>query len=168
MKIALETLKTLVVFWHVMAFAFGGVYVVHSYRAALGYEPAQKFWSRILRQADIHLWLSGFAVIGVGIALKGFLDYMDNPKLWTKVIVITLWLATTQYMRHIGFVKLRSGRGRALYIACGIEMACWTYGALLGCAKGLAYGVIPFWVFLSGFILILAASIGMTFRLRRT
>lgn len=79
----LEFLKTLTALWHTLAFAGGFIFVWQSYRALLGYVPHEHGWSRWIRQADIHLWLSGFAIIGLGILISGLAHYLSNPKLWT-------------------------------------------------------------------------------------
>lgn len=162
MHLFLETLKTSVVLWHVVAFGFGFVYVINSYRAILGYMTPRKYWKRILRRADLHLWLSGVAVIAVGILLSGATQYFSNPKLWTKIVVITVWLASTQFMRRYAMLRYLRGKKAPMLTASSVNVACWFYGAFLGCAKGLANGAVPFEALAAGFVLTLAVSFGFT------
>lgn len=165
MSLLLEFLKTLAALWHTLAFAGGFFFVWQSYRALLGLCPHEGFWGRRVRQADLHLWLSGFAIIGLGIAISGLEAYLSNPKLWTKVVLISLWLVDTQAMRHYAVPLLRRGRRGPMLVASGISLACWVYGAFLGVAKGLAYGAVPFAALLCGFLLTMAASFALTYYL---
>lgn len=165
MQIFLETLKTFFVLWHVAAFALGGVYVWHSYRSLIGCVPYKNSWSKFIQKADIHLWLSGFAIIAVGLVLIGLSKYLSNPKLLTKVIVIVTWLASTRYIRRSALTRFNHGDTVPMYAACGINLACWFYGAFLGCAKGLAYGVVPLWIFITGFSCTIGICLIMTFSL---
>ena len=82
----LKTLFSTAVLWHVFAFASGGVYVFHAYRVLFfgGHNPAGL---KVIRTADVHLWLSGFTVIGLGIAMSGLGAYFSNPKTIGKVSV---------------------------------------------------------------------------------
>ena len=155
MHIFLEILKTICAVWHVVAFAFGGVYVVHSYRAILGLIKPAKFWKRMIRGADTHLWLSGFAVIAVGASVVGVSEYFANPKLWAKILVVTVWFISTQYMRRYAMFRFIRGFKTPMLAASSVNVSCWVYGAFLGCAKGLANGVMPFYAFVIGFIFIL-------------
>jgi hypothetical protein len=163
--IILEILKTFCVFWHVTAFAFGGVFVWYSYRALLGYEKPQSFWGRTIQKADIHLWASGFAVIAVGMAVAGVFKYLNNPKLWAKFTVVAIWLISTQYMRLIASKRFLYGDAKPFHAACSVNLACWICGALLGCAKGLANGVVPFWTFISVFFAAQILCLTITFSL---
>ena len=87
-------LITLSAFWHVLGFAFGLIYIHFSLKSLLGIIPYDKTWTHIIRSADVHLWLSGFALIGLGIWQKGFDAYLANPKLWCKVTTITALLSS--------------------------------------------------------------------------
>lgn len=165
--VLLETMKTLFMLWHVIAFAIGGVYVWQSYKVVLGQETADpttiKFWNVTIRKADWHLWLSGFAIIGVGLLLSGVEHYLSNPKLWCKVTVVVVWLLSTQSMRHYAAARLRQGVRAPMLSASALNLACWAYGAFLGCAKGLAYGAVPYVGFLAGFILTVILCGGLTY-----
>lgn len=165
LKLVFETAKTLAVLWHTLAFAAGAVYVWHSYRALIGKASPQKSWGGVIRQADIHLWLSGFIIIGIGIVLSGGEAYLSNPKLWTKVNVISVWLASTQFLRHYALPRFRSGEARPMLVACSVNLACWIYGAFLGVAKGLAYGAVPLAVLAGGFAAVIFICLITTFTL---
>jgi hypothetical protein len=161
--ILLEILKTLAALWHTVAFAGGMVFVWQSYRALLGQVPHDFRSGRIIRKADIHLWLSGFAIIGLGILISGTDTYLDNPKLWAKVVLITVWLIATQAIRHYALPRLKAGQRVPMLTAAAISLSCWIYGAFLGVAQGLAYGVIPFEGLVSGFLFTTLACLGLTF-----
>lgn len=79
--------------------------------------------------------------------------------------LITVWLVTTQVMRHIAIPRLKAGQRWPMLATSGVSLACWVYGAFLGVAKGLAYGAAPFAVLLSGFALTLAVCVALTFTL---
>ena len=162
MYILLQALKSLVLLWHLFAFSVGAVYVWQSYRALLGPSDAEKFWSRIIRQADIHLWLSGFAVIAIGMALTPIGDYFADPKLWAKGIVVTTWLVSSQFLRRYALPRMQQGDRTAMLHACAVNLACWLYGAFLGVAKGLAAHAVPLSVFAGGFAAMILLCIGVT------
>ena len=144
-------LITLSAFWHVLGFAFGLIYIHFSLKSLLGIIPYDKTWTRIIRSSDLHLWFSGIALIGLGIWQKGFDAYLDNPKLWCKVTVVIVWFLSTQAMRWYAVPKLKSGNAQPMLRLAAINIACWIYGAILGCAKPLAYGVWSYPEFLAGF-----------------
>lgn len=152
---------TLAALWHTFAFAAGGVYVFHAYYVLFrgGHNPSGV---KVIRSADWQLWLSGFVIIGLGIALFGFDRYIANPKLLAKTLVITIWLISTQTIRRYAVVQLRSGYRIPMLITSSVNVACWIYGAFLGVAHSLAYGVVSFAVLLAGFDVVLALCIGVT------
>ncbi len=143
---------TLAALWHLLGFAFGLVYVRSSFLSLLGRIPYNSSWSSILRHADLHLWLSGFTLIGLGILDKRFDIYIDNPKLWSKITVVIIWMVSTQLMRYIGIPSLINGNKTPMLHMSAINISCWIYGAFLGCASTLSYGVIPYTYFLLGFL----------------
>ncbi len=147
-------LITLSAFWHVLGFAFGLIYIHFSLKSLLGIIPYDKTWTHIIRSADVHLWLSGFALIGLGIWQKGFDAYLANPKLWCKVTVVVIWFLSTQAMRRYAVPKLKLGNPRPMLRLASVNIACWIYGAILGCAKPLAYGVWSYPEFLACFAVV--------------
>jgi chromate transporter len=164
-SLPLEVLKTLAALWHVVAFAGGFAFVWQSYRALLGQIPHEPRWGKFIRKADIHLWLSGFVIIGLGILSSGLAHYLSNPKLWTKSLLILVWLIATQTMRRYAMPRFRAGNRFPMLLTAAISLGCWSYGAFLGVAKGLAYGSVPFISLASGFMLTLLVSLALTFLL---
>lgn len=163
MAILLESFKTLAVLWHVLAFAFGAVYVAHSYRAILGYVPYDRAWTGILRAADLHLWLSGAVIIGLGVWGAGLESYVANPKLWAKTTVVVVWFLSTQFMRGVALPRFGCGKPAAILWASGVNVACWLFGAFLGCAKGLANGAVSYPLFLFLFAATAFIAVGGSF-----
>lgn len=153
--------------WHVLAFGAGAVFVYFSYRALFGVETYESRWGKIIRGADVHLWLSGFVIIGLGAAMAGIEPYFSNPKLWCKVVVIVLWFIVTQLMRYIAIPQLRQGKRELMLATSAISLSCWIYGAFLGGARAMAGGVVPFSHFLGGFALTILACVGTTFYLEK-
>jgi hypothetical protein len=143
----LKILITLAALWHTLAFAAGGVFVVLAFSAMCGLKY-ERWWTRIIRSADQQLWLSGAVLIGLGMMNSGIQAYADNPKLWAKLLVIATWAVSTQLLRRL---KAR-GQRNGFLTACGVNLGCWLYGAFLGVAKPLAFGVAPFWAFAAGFV----------------
>ncbi len=164
-SLAPKILLSFAALWHTFAFAGGGVHVVDAYRSLFfgGYESR---WARIIRSADWQLWASGFAIIGLGIALSG-LNYLTNPKLWAKGTLICVWLAATQTMRRFALPKFQRGERGPMLLASSISAACWSYGAWLGVAKPLANGVAPFWALLAGFVVTIVGFIFLTLRFEK-
>lgn len=157
----LKTLLSITMLWHVCAFAAGGVYVFHAYRVLFygGHNPAGL---KVIRTADVQLWLSGFTMIGLGIAVYGLDAYMQNPKLWAKMILIIIWLISTQFIRRYAAGQMRSGNRLPMLLASSVNVACWTYGAFLGVAKPLASGGYSFSTFILGFDIALTLSLLVT------
>lgn len=152
---------SLAVLWHTFAFAAGGVYVFHAYRVLFqgGYNPSSV---KVIRSADWQLWLSGFVMIGLGVALFGFATYMSNPKLWAKLLVITIWLISTQTIRRYAVAKMRIGYRVPMLLASSVNVACWIYGAFLGIAKPLGSGIVSFTLLATGFDVMIALCLAVT------
>ncbi len=158
--ILIKSLTSLAVLWHLFAFAAGGVYAFLSCRALFrgGYDWR---WSRVMRSADWQLWVSGLLVLGLEARLVGLVPCLSNPKLIAKLVVIGVWFASTQALRHL-HAPAHGQRHRAAFLtACAVTAACWIYGAFLGVAKPLANGVVPLLGFLAGFAGLIALSIGI-------
>jgi hypothetical protein len=154
MTFALKLFITLAALWHTLAFAAGGVFVTLAFGALCGLKY-ERWWTRVIRTADQQLWISGVALIGLGILGSGFQNYVSNPKLWAKILVIAVWAISIQLLRRYK----RRGETEKLLLACGVSLGCWTYGAFLGVAKPLAYGAAPFWAFAAGFVLVCLAAV---------
>lgn len=161
MTLTLKTLLSFAMLWHTFAFAAGGVYVFHAYHVLFrgGHNPSGV---KVIRSADWQLWLSGFMIIGLGIALFGFDQYVANPKLWAKVLLITIWLISTQTIRRYAVVQMRTGNRTPMLLASSVNVACWIYGAFLGVAKPLGLGVVSFTILTAGFDVTIALCLIVT------
>lgn len=166
MLILLKLLWSLAVFWHVLAFCQGGYCVLQAY-GALFEGAADPSRLRRIKLAEWHLWASGVAIIVLGIALAGGFCYLHNPKLWTKLVVITLWWGASMMLGTLRHVPPGPGKRMALLLICSISGACWLYGAFLGVAKTLANGAVSFGDFLAGFAATILACIATTFWLEK-
>jgi hypothetical protein len=164
----LGLLIMLAAFWHVLGFAFGIVYVWASLKSLCGQLAYEKKWSRILRSADLHLWLSGFALIGLGVLQKGAADYFSNPKLWGKITVVVVWFLSTQGLRYFGVPRLRRGQVAVMKNFSVINVACWLYGALLGVMRPLSNGVLSYSQILAGFAFVILVSFIGVYRMMNT
>lgn len=167
MNLFLSLALSFAVYWHVAAFAAGGICVWLSYRALFGLEAYTSYWGKIIRHADMHLWLSGLAIIVIGGALRTYPEYLSNPKLWAKVTVVTLWLCSTHYLRRVALPKFRDGKRKPMMYAAALNLSGWLYGAWLGVAHGLSHiaGSYPF--FLAGFAFLAALLFGLTVSLEK-
>ncbi len=145
-------LVTIAAMWHVLGFAFGLVYINFSLKSLFNLMPYDRQWSGVIRSADLHLWLSGIVLIVLGLFQKGAGEYLSNPKLWCKVTVVVIWFLSTQLMRRVGIPSLKKGDDGPMMKLSAVNISCWIYGAFLGCAKPLAYGVVSYSGFIFGFI----------------
>jgi hypothetical protein len=152
MILLIRVLWAFAVFWHTLAFAAGSVNVLFAYRAVFG-GRREASWSQVIHAAEWHLWVSGLAIVGLGISLSGWETYLADPKLWTKALLVTVWLFSTLVMRHMAIDRLRAGKRSLMLWACSISAACWIYGAFVGVAKTLANGALPFAALAGGFLL---------------
>lgn len=163
-SLTLKLVLALAVFWHTLAFAAGSINVLHSYRALFCGERYLGV-SRIIQSAEWQLWMSGFGIISAGIALSGWDIYLSNPKLWAKLVLVTVWLLSTISMRRFALVRLRTGQRGPMLATSAVSAACWAYGAFLGGAKSLANGEIPFSGLLVGFLLTICGCAALTIAL---
>ena len=164
MTLVLKILLSLAVLWHTFAFAAGGVYIFNAYNTLFrgGHNPSGV---KVIRSADWQLWLSGFMIIGLGVMIDGVDQYAANPKLWAKTLLIIIWLISTQTIRRYAVVKIRTGNRTPMLLASSVNVACWIYGAFLGVAKSLTFGVISFYIWTVGFDITLAFCIVTTMML---
>lgn len=139
-------------FYHVMATLAAMMSVFHFARILRGDEGGHPLWRRVFSWGETHLWISGAILIAVGIYLTSFAEYLDNPKLWTKVSLVVLWWANSCAIKKT--VRTASTVRRNLMF--GISTGSLFYGTLLGVSKPLAYGVLTFPWFLAGFVATIA------------
>lgn len=160
---------TIAALWHVAGFAFGLVFVWFSLQSLLGRVPYDRRWAPVIRSSDLHLWLSGFLLVALGALQKGVEVYFSNPKLWAKMTVIIVWMLSTQVMRRYGVPRLRAGDALPMLRLSALNVACWIYGAFLGCAKPLAYGVASYPQFLLGFaVTVIGVHIALQYGVAKT
>lgn len=159
-------LLSLALFWHVTAFAVGGVNVVAAYRG-LFTGRHDSSWPRAIRAAEAHLWLSGLVVIALASLESGWSSYLSNPKLWAKLAVVSIWLAAALLLRHVAAPKLRAGqRGPMLWVS-SVSAACWLYAAFLGVARPLGDGAVSFPTLMAGFAMTTLTCLALTAWLER-
>ncbi|MFV5214421.1 hypothetical protein ACLIIZ_11935 [Azonexus caeni] len=142
----MELLVTLAVFYHLAALFASLTGVFLALCRLRGMATERRLIRPLILNGELHLWLSGLLIIALGVALKG-MPYFDNPKLWTKVILITLWSLNSWLLRHYS----RSGLDQRRIAMFAISLGSLIYGSFLGVAKPLAYGVAPFWGLLAGY-----------------
>ncbi|MGZ8271868.1 MAG: hypothetical protein ACXW1T_11605 [Methylophilus sp.] len=161
MILIFKTLLSIAALWHIFAFAAGGVYVFHAYRVLFygGYNPVG---TKIIRTADWQLWLSGFTIIGLGILINGYDQYTSNPKLWAKLVIVTIWLFSTQAIRRYASPQLRAGNRIPMLLTSSLNVSCWIFGAFLGVAHSLGFGAVSFQTLIAGFDITLAFSLFIT------
>lgn len=147
MTLLAKFIVTFAAFYHVMATVAAMMSVFHFSRILRGDEGAHPIWRHIFTWGETHLWISGALLIGAGIYLSGLTQYMNNPKLWTKVCLVLIWASTSYAIKKT--LKTASTARRNLMF--GISTGSLLYGTILGVAKPLAYGVLAFPWFLTGF-----------------
>lgn len=162
----LRVALTLAAFWHVLAFAGGGVNVALSYRGLFSGKH-DKGWARAIRSAEWQLWVSGIALVLLGCLAAGWQAGLGNPKLQAKLVVVTVWLASTVIMRRFAVPRMRLGDRSSMLWVCSVSGACWVYGALLGVAKPLANGRVTLGEFLMGLIATIGVCLAATHVLER-
>ncbi|MDO6386520.1 hypothetical protein [Uliginosibacterium sp. 31-12] len=143
----------LAAFYHLMATVAAMMAIFHFARVLRGEESSHPVWRYVFNWGEAHLWISGAILISVGIYLNGLSEYLNNPKLWTKVSLVLLWGLNSWGIRKT--IQTASALRRKLMF--GISAGCLLYGSFLGVAKPLAYGVLPFPWFLAGFLATIAA-----------
>ena len=164
MALFLKIFLSIVVLWHTFAFAAGGVYIFNAYQILFkgGQNPSGV---KVIRSADWQLWLSGLMMIGLGMMIDGFDQYIANPKLWAKTLLIIIWLISTQTIRRYAVAKIRAGNRTPMLLASSVNVTCWIYGAFIGVAKSLSFGVVSLNMWAVGFYITLALCIITTMTL---
>lgn len=147
MTLLAKFIVTFAAFYHVMATLAAMMSVFHFSRILRGDEGAHPLWRHIFTWGETHLWISGAMLIGAGIYLSGLEKYLSNPKLWTKVSLVLIWACTSYSIKK----TLHTASTASRNLMFGISTGSLLYGTILGVAKPLAYGVLPFPWFLAGF-----------------
>ena len=104
--------------------------------------PPNAFVARIVMVALGLLWASGVAIVGLGALASP--DYLANPKLQAKILVVVLLTANAFALHRITFPRLAKGRRVARWhaadwLAVAVPVALsntlWLYAAFLGIAR---------------------------------
>ena len=149
--------------YHVLATAAAMMAVFHFARRLRGEESREPLWRALFSQAEKHLWLSGLALVLLGLYVTGPEKYLANPKLWTKVSLITLWGLNSLWIKR----TLHRASPARRDLMFGISIGALLYGTFLGVAKPLAYGVLPFAVFVAGLLATVGACTGVAHAMLR-
>lgn len=144
----IKILSTLCVFYHVLATVATIAGAYHLLCMALGRQTFGPVWKHALRNGELHLWISGVLIVGIGLYSNGW-AYLQNPKLWTKVCLIAVWGINSLLIK--AYLQKVSLDARSVFF--GISLASLLYGTFLGVAKPLANGVVPFPALLLGYLL---------------
>lgn len=173
--IMMEIVKSLIVFAHLIAccvavglVCYLDISLFHARRREFNKKLLQdmKILPNFVRDALIALWVTGFAIIALGIQMKGW-AYIDNPKLWVKILVVMIltingWLLhkyglpmmeRTQQLSHLS----RNERSH-LAIMGGISTASWLMAAYLGIARFMN-GTLEFSTVLAIYMIVVAIAI---------
>ena len=150
--------------YHVLATAAAMMAVFHFARRLRGEESREPLWRALFSQAEKHLWLSGLALVLLGLYVTGPEKYLANPKLWTKVSLITLWGLNSLWIKR----TLHRASPARRDLMFGISIGALVYGTFLGVAKPLAYGVLPFAVFVAGLLATVGACTGVAHAMLRS
>ncbi len=150
--------------YHVLATAAAMMAVFHFARRLRGEESREPLWRALFSQAEKHLWLSGLALVLLGLYVTGPEKYLANPKLWTKVSLITLWGLNSLWIKR----TLHRASPARRDLMFGISIGALLYGTFLGVAKPLAYGVLPFAVFVAGLLATVGACTGVAHAMLRS
>lgn len=142
-----NVLIPLAALYHLLATAVALMSVFHFIRMLRGDEERHPLWRTLFSQAEAHLWLSGALLVGLGLYATGLYKYLNNPKLWTKLSLITVWGLNSLWMKR----ALAQALPRQRHLMFGMSLGSLLYGSFLGVAKPLAYGVWPFAYFLLGY-----------------
>ena len=150
--------------YHVLATAAAMMAVFHFARRLRGEESREPLWRALFSQAEKHLWLSGLALVLLGLYVTGPEKYLANPKLWTKVSLITLWGLNSLWIKR----TLHRASPARRDLMFGISIGALLYGTFLRVAKPLAYGVLPFAVFVAGLLATVGACTGVAHAMLRS
>ncbi|MFD2449814.1 hypothetical protein ACFSQE_16375 [Vogesella fluminis] len=123
-----KLIVVLAAFYHVMATVAAMMAIFHFARALRGEENSHPFWRHVFNWGETHLWISGAILIGAGIYLSSLAEYLNNPKLWTKVSLVVLWAAASYAIRR----SSRSASATRRNLLFGISSGSLLYGTFLG------------------------------------
>lgn len=104
--------------------------------------PPNAFVARIVMVALGLLWASGLAIVALGTLASA--DYLANPKLQAKIVLVVLLTANAFVLHRLTFPRLAKGRRVARWkaadwLAVAVPVALsntlWLFAAFLGVAR---------------------------------
>lgn len=143
-------LHLLIVFVHLIATCMAiGVIVMTDLRLLaklVGYRvvipPPERFETRMIVVAMSVLALSGVALVAMGLAANP--QYLSNPKLQAKILLVGLLVANACALHYVTFPRLAKVRPVASWrlrdhlsvaLPVGLSDSLWMYCAFLGIAR---------------------------------
>lgn len=143
-------LKMLVLFAHLLGtcLALGMIALTDARLIAkvLGYRvvipPPSRFETRAIALALLMLVVSGAALVAFGLAENR--DYLGNPKLQAKMLLVALLCANAFVLHYVVFPSLEratpvsqwsSGQLSRVSLSVGLSNGLWLYCAFLGIAR---------------------------------
>jgi len=108
-----------------------------------------KTLSRVVTAGLVMLWLTGFALIALNLAVKP--EYLTNPKLWAKIAIVCI-LTVNGFVIHARVMPLlKASLGRTMFAGLprrqiavltglgAVSFTSWTVPFVLGKASELNY-----------------------------
>jgi hypothetical protein len=110
--------------------------------------PPNEFVARMVMVALLVLWVTGAAIVGHGLLERP--DYLANPKLQAKILLVALLTLNAFALHRLTFPRLARGRSVArwrvsewLVIAVPVALSnfLWMFTAFLGIARPWNYAM---------------------------
>jgi hypothetical protein len=112
--------------------------------------PPNRFVVRLVMVALLLLYATGIAIVAQGVAARP--DYLDNPKLQAKIVLVIVLTLNAFLLHHVTFPRLARGRRVARWhvadwllvaVPVAISNFLWMFTAFLGIARPWNYSM-PF------------------------
>ena len=110
--------------------------------------PPNEFVARMVMVALLVLWVTGAMIVGHGLLERA--DYLSNPKLQAKILLVALLTLNAVALHRVTFPRLARGRRVARWrasewIAIAVPVAVsnflWMFTAFLGIARPWNYAM---------------------------
>jgi hypothetical protein len=110
--------------------------------------PPNEFVARIVMVALLLLYVTGGAIVWHGLGVRA--DYLENPKLQAKILLVVLLTLNAFLLHHVTFPRLARGRRVARWhlsdwIVVAVPVATsnflWMFVAFLGIARPWNYSM---------------------------
>jgi hypothetical protein len=104
--------------------------------------PPNEFVARLVMVALLVLWVTGAAIVGHGLMERG--DYLANPKLQAKILLVSLLTLNAVVLHRFTFPRLARGRSvtrwratewLAIAVPVAVSNCLWMFTAFLGIAR---------------------------------